>query len=141
VLNDFHSGACGKNLSLLDTSQKILRAGYFHPMIFKDCVEVVKRYHPFQMFSWKMHMHHTPLFLIVIVDPFKKWRIYFITFHLPLTKGNCYIIVVIDYFTKWVEAMPTFANDGETTTLFLFNQVMTRFGLRRDIFTDHVSHF
>ena len=36
VLNDSHSGVCGGHLSGLATAQKILRAGYFWPTIFKD---------------------------------------------------------------------------------------------------------
>jgi transposase InsO family protein len=59
----------------------------------------------------------------------------------PFSKGDHYIIVAIDYFTKWVEAMPTFKDDWETTTLFLFNQIIARFGVSREIVTDHDSHF
>jgi hypothetical protein len=39
VLNDCHSGACGSHLSGMATTQKILRAGYFWPLIFKDYIE------------------------------------------------------------------------------------------------------
>jgi transposase InsO family protein len=42
---------------------------------------------------------------------------------------------------KWVEAMPTFKYDGETTTLFLFNQIIERFGILREIVTNHGNHF
>jgi hypothetical protein len=52
-----------------------------------------------------------------------------------------YIIIVVDYFTKWVEAMPMFKDDGETGALFLFNQIIARFGVPREIITDHGSHF
>ena len=43
--------------------------------------------------------------------------------------GHGYIIVAVDYFTKWAEAMPTYEKDGKTTTLFLFNHVIERFGV------------
>ena len=56
-------------------------------------------------------------------------------------RGHGYIIVAIDYFTKWVEAMPTYAKDGKTTALFLFNHVIARFGVPQSIVTDHGSHF
>jgi transposase InsO family protein len=56
-------------------------------------------------------------------------------------KGARYIIVVVDYFTKWVTAMPTFKDDRETTALFLFNQIIARFSVSREIVTDHGSHF
>jgi transposase InsO family protein len=34
-----------------------------------------------------------------------------------------------------------FKDDGETTALFLFNQIIARFGILREIVTDHGSHF
>jgi transposase InsO family protein len=37
--------------------------------------------------------------------------------------------------------MPTFKDDGETATLFLFNQIIARFGVPREIVTYHDSHF
>jgi hypothetical protein len=55
--------------------------------------------------------------------------------------GHGYIIVAVDYFTKWTEAMPTFDNTGKTTTLFIFNHIITRFGILQAIVTDHSSHF
>ena len=55
--------------------------------------------------------------------------------------GHKYIIIAVDYFTKWVEAMPTFKVDGETAAFFIFNQIITRFGIPKEIFTNHGSHF
>ena len=46
VLNDFHKGACDGHLSGLSIAQKILKARYFWPSIYKDCVNVVKKCHP-----------------------------------------------------------------------------------------------
>ena len=51
VLNDCHGGACGGHLSGLSTAQKILREGYFWPLIFKYCLDVVKKCHPFEVFA------------------------------------------------------------------------------------------
>jgi len=45
VLNDYHSGACGGHLSGYATAQIILRAGYFWPTIFKDCIITVRSCH------------------------------------------------------------------------------------------------
>jgi hypothetical protein len=81
------------------------------------------------------------MFPFIIVGPFTKWGIGFTTCHSASTRGNHYIIVAVDYFTKWVETMPTFNNDGETTTLFIFNQIVARFNISKDIVTDHRSHF
>jgi hypothetical protein len=75
VLNDCHTGACGGHLSRLETTQKILRAGYFWPTLIKDCIESVKKCHPCQVFSRKMRAHPAPMFLVITVGPFTKWGI------------------------------------------------------------------
>jgi hypothetical protein len=141
VLNDFHTGACGGHFSGLATAQKILRAGYFWSTLIKDCIESVKKCHLCKIFSQEMRAHPAPMFPIITVGPFTKWGIDYTTCNPPSARGNHYIIVVVDYFTKWVEAMPTFKYDGETTTLFLFNQIIARFGVLREIVPNHGSHF
>eukprot|EP00253_Pinus_taeda_P003674 PITA_03674 len=73
-----------------------------------------------------MRAHPASFFLVVTIGPFTKSGIDFTTCHLPSTTNHKYIIVVVDYFTKWVEAMPTYKNDSETVTLFLFNQIISR---------------
>ena len=37
--------------------------------------------------------------------------------------------------------MTTFKADGEMTTYFIFNQIIARFGIPKQIVTDHGSHF
>jgi transposase InsO family protein len=81
------------------------------------------------------------MFHVIIVGPFTKWGIDYTTCNPPSAREHRYIIVAVDYFTKWVEAMPTFKDDGETATLFLFNQIIARFDVPREIVTDHGSHF
>ena len=56
-------------------------------------------------------------------------------------RGHYHIIVVVDYFMKWDEAMVMIKSDGETTTHFVFNQIITWFGIPKEIVTDHGRHF
>ena len=42
---------------------------------------------------------------------------------------------------KWAEAMPTVKSDGETAAHFVFNQIITQFGIPKELVTDHGSHF
>ena len=49
--------------------------------------------------------------------------------------------MAVDYFTKWAEAMPTIKSDGETAAHFIFNQIITRFGILKEIVTDHGRYF
>ena len=88
-----------------------------------------------------MHTPHATLFSVLTVGPFAKWGIDFMTCQTASSAGHHYIIVAVDYFTKWAEAMPTRLNNGETSTLFIFNHVIARFGVPKELVSDHGSHF
>jgi hypothetical protein len=141
VTNDCHKGACGGHLSRLATTQKILRAGYLWPTIFKYCMEVVKKCHPCQVFTLKMCSHPTPLHPVITVGPFTNWGVDFIDCNPTSAGGHRHIIVAVDYFTKWAEAMPTVKSIGKTATFFVFNQIIAQFGILSEIVTDHGNHF
>ena len=49
--------------------------------------------------------------------------------------------MVIDYFTKWEEAMPTVKSNAEIAMHFIFNQIITRFGIPKELVTDHGRYF
>ena len=58
----------------------------------------------------------TPHYPFIIVSPFVKWGINFITCNTHSTEGHGYIILAMDYFTKWVEAIHTYRDDDENVT-------------------------
>ena len=109
--------------------------------MFKDCITAVRSCHACQIFDRKTRIPPAPLQPVVVVGPFSKWGIDFMTCNPTLAGGDGYIIVVVDYFTKWAEAMPTLNNKGKTTALFFFNHVVSRFGVPQGIVADHGSHF
>ena len=58
-----------------------------------------------------------------------------------LARGHHHIIVAIDYFMKWAEAMPTVKSNSEIAAHFVFNQIITHFGILKELVTDCGSHF
>ena len=55
--------------------------------------------------------------------------------------GHHHIIMVVDYFMKWDKVMPTIKYNGETDAHFVFNQIITRFGILKEPVTNHGRHF
>eukprot|EP00253_Pinus_taeda_P027058 PITA_27058 len=108
------------------TTQKILHAGYFWLSLFKDCITAVQKCHNCQIFDRKMRAPPAPLHPIIVVGPFAKWGIDFITCNPHLAGGHAYIILAVDYFTKWAETMPTFLEDGKTAVILIFNHIIAR---------------
>ena len=61
--------------------------------------------------------------------------------NLALAGGHHHVIVDVDYFPKWAEAIPTVKSDGEIAAYFVFNQIITQFGIPKELVTNHGSHF
>lgn len=97
--------------------------------------------HAYQIYDRKSCAPPTPSHLVIVVGPFAKWGIDFMTYNPHLVRGHGYIIVVVEYFTKWVKLMPTYNNTGEKNALLLFNHVIVRFGVPRVIVIEHGNHF
>ena len=86
--------------------------------------------------------NHWPLTPIIPISPFEKWGIDFVgLINLVSAQRNRYIILATDYATKWVEARPTRKNDATTAAIFLFEEIMMRFGHPLEIVSDRGTHF
>ena len=83
----------------------------------------------------------TPLHLIITVGPFTKWGLDFMDCNTASAGGHHHIIVDFDYFMKWSQVMLTIKSNGEMATHFVFNQIITRFGIPKELVTDHGKHF
>eukprot|EP00253_Pinus_taeda_P036331 PITA_36331 len=141
VLSDCHSEACYGHMSGYATTQKILRASCFWPSIFTDCILAIRKCHEFQIYQYKMRAPPTHLHPVITIGHFSKLGIDYMTSNPRLVRGHAYIIVIMDYFTKWAEMTPIYSTDGKTAGQFIFNHVISRFGIPQAIVIYHSPHF
>jgi len=62
-------------------------------------------------------------------------------YQLAYANGHNCIIVFFDYFTKWAKVLWTLANENTILAIFIFNHIISRFGVTQDIVIGHGSHF
>ena len=76
-----------------------------------------------------------------MIEPFEKWDLDFVGSISPMSRKKKYILVCTDYVTKWVEAKALFQAIEKFVVEFIYEEIFTRFGVPREIFTDQVSQF
>ncbi|GAB0187988.1 protein NYNRIN-like [Grus japonensis] len=76
-----------------------------------------------------------------ISGPWSKLQMEFIG-PLPQTaQGNRYCLVISDNFTKWVEAFPARNNTASATAKILVEHIFSRWGIPKEIDSDHGQRF
>lgn len=142
ILAYAHGCVAGRNYAGRETTQKILRAGLWWPALHQDSKAYCKACDVCQSIGRPSRRDEMPLNPQMMLQPFEKWAIYFIGSIRPQGKtGARYIITATEYLTHWVEAQLVKDCTGATTTKFLFEHVLTRFGCPRILMSDRGTQF
>ena len=88
VMDEFHNCACGGHYSWIDTTHKILKAGFYWPKLFGEVHAYVRAYEKCQMFAEKRKLASLPLIPIFVEEPFRQWGLDFIGEIHPPSSGQ-----------------------------------------------------
>ena len=121
---------------------KILRAGYYWPTLFRDSYAFVKKCQECQLAAGRVKKPTFPLQPISVERPFQQWGIDIVgPINPPSSKQHKYIITATDYFTRWEEATPLRVINTNQVILFLEYFIITRFGVPYSLVFDNASYF
>ncbi|GKV05156.1 hypothetical protein SLEP1_g17198 [Rubroshorea leprosula] len=126
-----HEGVCGTHLDGKTLARKLLRHGYYWPVMVEDAQNYVKKCLTCQFNADDIHMPGEMLSSLSSPWPFAQWGVDLLG-HFVKGKGGCtYLVVVVDYFTKWIEAKPLSTTTEKKIEEFLFNSILCRYSLFR----------
>eukprot|EP00253_Pinus_taeda_P010676 PITA_10676 len=142
VMREFHAGDYGGHLYWKSTADKILRAGYYWPSLFRNVKTFTASWHKCQIFEGKRKLLPLPLKPISTEKPFQQWDLDFVGEIHPSSSGqHKWILTATDYFTKWIEAIPCRQANDSTIIQFLESNILSRFGCPEKIITDNAAAF
>ena len=87
IIDEFHRGICGGHTAWKETAHKILRAGYYWPILFQDTCTKVRACPECQKFAGKQKLKSLPLKPIKVEAPFQQWGRDFIGEIVPNSSG------------------------------------------------------
>ena len=101
-----------------------------------DTQAYVKKCDKCQRFSSVINQPTNDLQPILNPIPFAQLGMDIIGPFTPASEGRKFLIVGIDYFTKWIEAEPTAKITANQVKKFIWQSVITRFGIPMGIVMD-----
>ena len=94
-----------------------------------------------QRFNYACLHNRAPLKSIVVSRPWQMLGLDVIGPFKQTIRGNKYVIIGIDHWTKFIELVPTITFDAKTTALFVFNNIICRYGMVEQILSDQGVNF
>ena len=123
------------------TARKILLAGLWWPTVYNDAREWVVACDTCQRAGKPLKRDFMPLNPSHAQELFERWGLDFIG-PVKVSKTRCrYIVVATEYLTKWVEARALPDNSAVSTAKFLYEQIITRYGIPIQLTSDCGGHF
>jgi len=107
----------------------------------EDAEEFVRKCHRCQLFKPMIHQPAEDLQPITSPWPFAQWGLDIVG-ELPLAPGGFrYLITATDYFSKWVEAEPLVFITEANVKSFLWQNIISRYGVPYAIVSDNGKQF
>ncbi|KAH9668850.1 Ribonuclease H [Citrus sinensis] len=141
VLREVHEGICGNHSGGRSLAHKVLRQGYFWPIMHQDAQKKTRGCASCQSFASFSNQPPEKLTSMASPWPFAQWGIDLIG---PLPKGRgaaTHAIVAIDYFTKWIEVEALSRITEKKTTDFVWRNLVCRYGIPYALVTDNGRQF
>ena len=140
ILQSYHDSPFSGHRAY-ETTLIVIRSRYYWNFMPSEVKAYCQSCLACQKYNYACLHNCAPLKSIHVSRP---WQLVGIDFMGPFKTsqhGNKYIILAIDHFTKYVEAAATPSFDALTTAIFLFNNIICRYGMIEKLLSDQGVNF
>nr|GEW88677.1 putative ribonuclease H-like domain-containing protein [Tanacetum cinerariifolium] len=141
VIREIHEGSCSMHAGPRSMVAKAIRLGYYLPTMHRDAQDMIRKCNDCQIHRLMPRNPQQPLTPITAPWPFYKWGIDIAG---PFSEGPGkvkFLIVDMDYFTKWIEAKAVATITDSQVKKFVWDNIVCRFGLPREILSHNGKQF
>jgi hypothetical protein len=140
-LYEIHEGICGSHAGGRSIAHRAISQGYWWPYMQEDAKKYVQICEKCQKFAPITHQPAADLSPLTSPWPFAQWGMDIVG-PLPKATGERkYLLVATDYFTKWIEAEPLAKITEKNVERFVWQNIITRFGIPYAIVSDNGTQF
>lgn len=140
-LYEIHEGICGSHIGGRSLAYRAISQGYWWPCMQADAQKYVRKCEKCQKFAHQIHQPARELLPLTSPWPLAMWGLDIVG-PLPTAPGNRkFFIAATDYFTKWVEAEPLATIKEKDVKRFVWQNVVTRFGILKILISDNGTQF
>lgn len=83
-----------------------------------------------------------PFHVSLLLVYFEKWGIDYVEeVHPYFSNGMAYIVVVTEYLTKWAEAKAIKTDTAGHAAIFMYENIISKFGCPKILVSDIGTHF
>ncbi|XP_021722886.1 uncharacterized protein LOC110690375 [Chenopodium quinoa] len=141
ILREIHLGIYGNHIGGRTLAHKALRAGYYWLTMISDAKELVRKCEKCQKFAPVIHQPAQELQPVLSPLPFAQWGLDILSPFSDAAYQKKWLIVGVDYFSKWIEAEAASNITKQTVRKFIWQNIITRFGIPKVFFFDHGRQF
>ncbi|GJY97725.1 reverse transcriptase domain-containing protein [Tanacetum coccineum] len=141
VIREIHKGSCSMHAGPRSVVEKAMRLRYYWSTMHRDARDMMRACNDCQVHRTVPRNRQQPLTPITAPWPFYKWGIDIAG---PLLEGLGkvkFLIVSMDYFMKWIEAKAVAMITGNQVKKFVWDNIVCRYGLPREIISDNGKQF
>ena len=140
ILQNYHDSPFGGHRAY-ETTLISIRNRYYWNYMPSEVKNYCQSCSSCQMFNYACLHNVAPLKPIQVSRPWQLVGVDFMGVFKTSRHGNKYIILAIDHFTKYLEGAATPTFDATTTALFLFNNIICRYGMMEKLLADQGVNF
>ncbi len=78
---------------------------------------------------------------IQLTDIFERWGVDIVESLPIIREENRYIVVAMDYFSRWSEARSLKVANSDTVVIFLYEEIICRFGASKILQSNRETYF